>query len=44
MFLAGDKIKCYTTDCCGLVVDDKVKVEPKIVPLNDAIKSHINKI
>jgi hypothetical protein len=40
MLLVYDKIKCYESDCCGLIVEDKVEVEPKIIPLNDAIKSH----
>jgi len=45
MLLVGDKIKCYPIEnCCGLIVDDKVKLEPKIAPLIDAIKSHTNKV
>ena len=44
MFLSGDKVKCYNADCCGLLVADKIKEEPKILPLLDAITSHTYKV
>lgn len=41
MVLCGDKIKCYPLDvCCGLLVEDKVKIEPKILPLTDSLIQH----
>lgn len=40
MKLCGDRIKCYTEGCCGLLVEDKVKVEPKILPLIDSLIQH----